>query len=931
MADDDTEAIIYELEVFLAKPSNDGFSEFQELLNKFLCSSSEGYLVKQLPIVIKLMEFLATRSKRNSTYRNNLYKMLDLCAKRPLLEKSSEILHLELTMREYFIGLGYILTLTPIEEAMLKVLEALRVLLTGEKPARKNQVNLECCKSAMESTILPKIVAHLLEGSYPDIYPTVLQIVYLLASVSKICCHKMLRENILNTLLSRMDLDFATGAVCKDPPVTTNTIEIVNNYDGYTMLSIVDTLSTLMYSILPPNELPEFLKDGPPLLRCAMWGLRCAFQKYSRQGQYGNWNKRIRNEIAVTILAGQIAIPKWDLVTCGLADDIAILFNATEFRSPETWASEIRLDSSNEDLTFKKILVILLSYLAKIDACDFIMVNRQVMPALLKLVNPNLKDIGTAWSVHQFWHVFEYALYTLTTLVPKIPKEFIDHNGTLRLLLIIEWVLTKEFDARLLLICARTVCSMTTKENSILLQNFREYGMMITLLKIVHRILDCDVITMQHQRIVTFLLMAMESLTKGQPYLQQLYGERSIRIVMSLLLRCLKRKPNECKVDQRLLLAIGSFIWECIARCPMNLRNFFESGGIYVMLDIIEASSFLVRVIFLGTLTDICDSAFCGHYLCSWRSSDKTKGLLSLLCRIWRDEELRVGVTEPTDDLVAESDAELPQIGTQQWMDTYHDKITSNHSPALADMIGSARAKIFSIVKILRRDDDKHDIAKERYKVTMKDLPLEDKITLIYVELYLRLKIDQVWIEIGKYLEHTGINPLSMDGEVLFLMIQRHRAWGVYIEKRKRQLIIEEKKLEIEKERETYERIRKANLVSSLEALKEIKLIRRTIDRDFRSQEKNRHVEQVNRTLKFPHEDNAGDCHRTFKHDVNFTPVLGLSFALPTSKYSNNQDDVPLPVSPVISQTSIESILTTSDSTESFSVIPSNETLQEFI
>ena len=62
------------------------------------------------------------------------------------------------------------------------------------------------------------------------------------------------------------------------------------------------------------------------------------------------------------------------------------------------------------------------------------MINKLVVPAVLQLINPEIANLKTPWSTSQFWYITQYAMNTLTYLVPKLPAEFITHKGPLRYL-----------------------------------------------------------------------------------------------------------------------------------------------------------------------------------------------------------------------------------------------------------------------------------------------------------------------------------------------------------------------------------------------------------------------------------------------------------------------------------------------------------------
>ena len=76
----------------------------------------------------------------------------------------------------------------------------------------------------------------------------------------------------------------------------------------------------------------------------------------------------MRNDIAALILAGIVTLPSWKLLRTGLTDDIAILVVATEFGAENTWVSNVKFNTSNEDLMFKKILLLIICHLAESEA-----------------------------------------------------------------------------------------------------------------------------------------------------------------------------------------------------------------------------------------------------------------------------------------------------------------------------------------------------------------------------------------------------------------------------------------------------------------------------------------------------------------------------------------------------------------------------------
>lgn len=175
------------------------------------------------------------------------------------------------------------------------------------------------------------------------------------------------------------------------------------------------------------------------------------------------------------------------------------------------------------------------------------------------------------------------------------------------------------------------------------------------------------------------------------------------------------------------MITIGSYIWKCVVVCPERVEKFVDDGGIYTILDVIEEAILPVRCMYLGILTDMCSDGQGAPHLCTWRGVDKTKGFMSLLARTWREEEIRTGVKRNRDGCI--EDVELPIMGTEQWIQTFHARSTHEFSPALASIVGSSRPKIYAIRKIIANRSDCFDRSREHYKILLDDMPVEDHVS----------------------------------------------------------------------------------------------------------------------------------------------------------------------------------------------------------
>lgn len=240
-------------------------------------------------------------------------------------------------------------------------------------------------------------------------------------------------------------------------------------------------------------------------------------------------------------------------------------------------------------------------------------------------------------------------------------------------------------------------------------------------------------------------------------------------------------------------------------------------------------------------------------------------------------------------------DEELIHMSQKQRFDTYFTKFSKDNSPAIIDMIGSVRSKIYSIYKIIERDNERYLMAKEHYKILNNNLSLEDKvsytninfyiiqfifeiynliflqITISTINMYFALKLGQVWVEIAEFFEQSGITPLGMDGQTIFLITQRYHMWSK-MAKERQDIILRsiDKEKEIE-EKDEYAKIRNSKLIIALDAFDELDYIYRTTKRSNMLKKKVEQIKQVNLALKFPDDSDDAHCHRTFQDKIMVT------------------------------------------------------------
>ncbi|XP_043283076.1 uncharacterized protein [Venturia canescens] len=889
------------------------------LLGNFLHEIEEnGFMVHNLDLVSRLLEFVALKSGIFAEFKVLLNRMLRLCKLPLVLQKTSDSLRYNDAVELYFSTLGHLMTeALHKDHEILMVLEAISNLLVlrknNDQLASVPYLKLEICHKAMEKSRLPIHLMELLRVSSLAVYDQALNVVLILVTTSNNCCWKMMQGGILDILFVRMsdptgNEDSLRAACSNVPPISKQYAQSEINRKALTSNIAWYLMSSILFQQQSKSNLCAVEKLSVPAID-AMRNLRNVFRYQVIESCRGNMaNRSLRNDLAVLILMGLAARPSWHLIRCGLAEDLIVL----------SLDCQSEVEANNENLMFRKILLTVLYHLSNRGAAIAIMAKKGVIPAILEMVNPTKIDNGTrpSGSISQFWYLSEFAMRVLGRLAKRMPEEFVRSEGPARLSLLVEWSLNVEFDDRLMIELARTICVIANTESRLILDNLAAEGLVPILFRLIRRILAFALLSMQHQRILTLVLTTIEEISVTERNCIRSCDLSSVETIVQLLRRCFQRRSKQdFQLDQRLLVAIGSYIWKRIVRCPEMSDEFVENGGIYAILDVIEEqASFNARCVFIGILTDMALNQYGAPHFSTWRGADKTKGFVSLLAKCWREEEIRSGVKRTADGCI--DDVELPIMGTEQWINTIRARSPSHHfSPVLCSLLASVRPKIYCLRRIITGEVGAHlgyRQSREHYKIFTDDssqLPLEDRMAMYIADHFYRFVQGELWAEVSRDLEQSGLNVLGMDGEIIQMMNQRHRDWGMYVRGLQKELLRAEKKRETERERKEIGKIQDSRLSTALSALDDIDYLRRTTERGYMLAVNKLQCDKVNKALKFPSIlSDREHCHRTFDQRFKFTTISDQNHRVSSAYGSASSPDTKLlpilPVSPISSSSS---------------------------
>lgn len=230
-------------------------------------------------------------------------------------------------------------------------------------------------------------------------------------------------------------------------------------------------------------------------------------------------------------------------------------------------------------------------------------------------------------------------------------------------------------------------------------------------------------------------LLIIARLCDEDNHTRELLGAEGIETVLAYLRidPCLFSKNLG---HQGLVLASIDVVWCGVASNALNEKFFLEQEGVFLLLDLLARCPFSMQNMVFGCLLDVCENEDAMSHTVQWRHPDDfTKTAAHLMCRIWREEEVR---------LVSEG----------------LSVASSSHS--ISEVSSTMRSKIYAFMTRTGVD------------VFMKWLGPEECVTLQAVSSYLSLKEGEVWQEVRAGLDDAAIMPTEADNEYLDLALRKY-------------------------------------------------------------------------------------------------------------------------------------------------------------
>lgn len=209
-----------------------------------------------------------------------------------------------------------------------------------------------------------------------------------------------------------------------------------------------------------------------------------------------------------------------------------------------------------------------------------------------------------------------------------------------------------------------------------------------------------------------------------------------------------------------------------------------------------------MQIIGLGMLVDLCEEESSIPYILTWRKNGKR--YLTLLFDIVRAENKNNEVKLERHGIIG--DIYKPLMGKKQSLQTENPKREFESSPAIMDMYGSSRPKVYAILQLIKRHEDVVDLVNEEYKIQTYEPSIRDQvclllnfirlstfpkfqITMLLMDNFFALKLGEVWVEIAADLKRMGLKLSGIDTNLLSILTLRLPRWALYIQKQQHTLI----------------------------------------------------------------------------------------------------------------------------------------------
>ncbi|XP_053265440.1 cilia- and flagella-associated protein 69 isoform X1 [Podarcis raffonei] len=597
-------------------------------------------------------------------------------------------------------------------------------------------------------------------------------------------------------------------------------------------LSISETNCKLMMKAEAPRRLCSHLNDADPsgqlLFRSSeiLWNLLEKTSKEEIIEQLSNlecvnalkeaftnllihgsrhYDRQLRNDILViaTLVAQNPGAP---MIETGFAKLLILFATFVEVKSHNPLVRNLRLTYCYEDFELKKLLLNMLTVLAK-DLCIVQLLQEgKVILALFHYLKPNEKPGMVDMSAAQYEELQLLAIATLATMAPLLVDDYMMCQGNTRLLMFLEWCMgndpffaqgnsfhgtggrgTKLAQMRYTLKVLNPVVSLCDDAVNVDLCDQGAINQLLGILKNTTKNYPESAIVVEIQ---TDILLLLSTLCENNLHRKELFGWEGVDTLIPFM-KMDSKKFYSGLGHNRLLFTALDCLWCCVMGCTILEDYFIEREGLFTLLDLLVLNQKNVCNLILGILVEFCDNPKTASHINTWRGK-KDQTAANLLIKLWREEEIQMGVKH--DEVGRIVDTKKPLAGKFQRKQEVTPMPASCPTIAVMDVAENMRAKIYCVICKLGFEN-------------LPGLSAKDFVTLAIIRRYLDFKVGEIWSEIYAELKKENIKPVTPDHEALQVIMEAFENVGKMVISLQTEMLESQQYQELREEEKSYAKI----------------------------------------------------------------------------------------------------------------------------
>ncbi|KAK2920812.1 cilia- and flagella-associated protein 69-like [Channa argus] len=752
------------------------------VLKKLLKRNPNGFLLKELAGIAKILNICAEKVKDHSEYVPILCEALEICRLPFLKEKTSDELNYAQDVVEFLSHIGCLMRVSD-AEVRQHIVECVKSfyscvapkqLFEGLQPVSPGYRLQLLEHSDLAQTLLLSMAT--LENQ-STIKLQLLQTLQFLSSSSDMNCASILNARGAETICLHMNEPDPSGQILfYSSEILWNLLERGNKDEVTAQLSSMESVVSLKEAFF------HQLMNG-----------------------FRHSDLQLRNDLLVitTLIAES---PNCLLIESLFAKQLMPFVTFPELKNHNPLVRNFKLSYNNEDFKMKKLLLNLLVPMSKDFAAQQLYKEEQVMLALLTLVKPptassECRSSARHWSSIQQEELQVQALSILATIAPLMLDDYMSFQGNACLLLLLDWCVGQGHsfhgtrgrgsNKAQMRSCIRVLRSVTSLGEESVNQDLCDQGTINQLLGILTQMQDSpdeddDAVTLE---IKSDIQLVLSALCETDMHRKELFGSEGVEMAVHFL-----RKGSNMFYSglghNKLLLSTVDCVWSCIVGCYTTEDYFLAKQGAFLLLDLLTSSPRCVHGVILTTLLELCDNPNTLSHILSWRD-EAGQTAPRLLLQLWREEEEDLGVSRDPQGVI--TDPQRPILSHYQLEDS---QVPANMScAAILEMSENLRAKIYSIFS----------------KLGFQDLPglsTKDYVTLSIIRRYLDFKVGEVWDEISRELILDGVRPIRTDEQALSIICKIAEETAMKVIAEQKSILEQQEKEDISEEELMYTKMK---------------------------------------------------------------------------------------------------------------------------